>query len=62
MWAQLITMHLKAGKESDLPKLFSQLRAAEQPGSGLVRSLTMRDQKIRVAGVTEIATPRVRPG
>ena len=44
MWAQLITMRLKADKEQDLPKLFDQLRAVEQPGSGLVRSLAMRDQ------------------
>ena len=45
MWAQLITMRLKSGMDGELPTLFEQLRAAEQPGSGLVRSLTMRDQK-----------------
>lgn len=44
MWAQLITMRLKADKEQSLPKLLEQMRATEQPGSGLVRSLTMRDQ------------------
>jgi hypothetical protein len=44
MWAQLISMRLKAGKDDDLPKLFDQLSAVEQPGSGLVRSLAMRDQ------------------
>jgi quinol monooxygenase YgiN len=44
MWAQLITMRLKPGREDDLPKLIEQLRAAEQPDSGLVRSTTMRDQ------------------
>lgn len=44
MWAQLITMHLKKGREDDLPRLLKQLRAAEQPDSGLVRSTTMRDQ------------------
>jgi quinol monooxygenase YgiN len=44
MWAQLITTKLRAGKEDDLPKLVEQLRATEQPGSGLVRSLTMRDE------------------
>ena len=44
MWAQLIAMRLKADKEQDLPKLFDQLRAVEQPGSGLVRSLAMQDQ------------------
>ena len=44
MWAQLITTRLKPGKEEELPVLFEQLRAAEQPGSGLVRSMAMRDQ------------------
>jgi hypothetical protein len=44
MWAQLITTRLKPGKEHELPKLFEQLRAAEQPGSGLVRSMAMHDQ------------------
>jgi len=45
MWAQLITTRLKPGKEGELPKLVEQLRATEQPGSGLVRSTTMLDQK-----------------
>jgi hypothetical protein len=44
MWGQLIIMRLKAGKEGELPRLFDQLSAIEQPGSGLVRSLAMRDQ------------------
>jgi quinol monooxygenase YgiN len=44
MWAQLITTRLKAGREGDLPKLIEQLRAVEQPGSGLVRSTAMQDQ------------------
>jgi quinol monooxygenase YgiN len=44
MWAQLIRTRLKPGKEEDLPKLVEQLRAVEQPGSGLVRSTTLRDQ------------------
>lgn len=43
MWAQLITMPVKPGK--DLAGLAQALRDAEQPGSGLVRTLTMRDQK-----------------
>ena len=43
MWAQLITMRLKPGKESELPRLLEELRATEQPGSGLVRSTTMQD-------------------
>jgi quinol monooxygenase YgiN len=45
MWAQLITTSFKPGREGDLAKLVEQLRATEQPGSGLVRSLAMRDQK-----------------
>ena len=44
MWAQLISMRLKDGKDDDLPRVFEQLRAIEQPGSGLLRSLAMRDQ------------------
>ena len=45
MWAQLITVRLKPGKEDGLPELVDQLRATEQPGSGLLRSTTMVDQK-----------------
>ena len=44
MWAQLITTRLKPGREGGLPQLVEQLRAVEQPGSGLVRSLAMKDQ------------------
>jgi quinol monooxygenase YgiN len=44
MWAQLITTRLKPGKEGELPKLFEQFQAAEQPGAGLVRSTAMVDQ------------------
>jgi hypothetical protein len=43
MWAQLIKMRLKPG--NDTAELDSQIRAAEQPGSGLVRTLVMHDQK-----------------
>ena len=45
MWAQLITARLKPGREADLPKLFEQVQAVEQPGSGLLRSIAMQDQK-----------------
>ncbi|MGA2932748.1 MAG: antibiotic biosynthesis monooxygenase [Acidimicrobiales bacterium] len=45
MWAQLIIMRLKPGKEGDLPRLYEQLRAAEQPGSGLRRPTAARAQK-----------------
>ena len=44
MWAQLITTRLKPGREEALPALAEQLRVIEEPGSGLVRSTTMRDQ------------------
>ena len=44
MWAQLITTRLKPGREDDLPGLVEQLRAVEQPGSGLLRSTAMQDQ------------------
>jgi quinol monooxygenase YgiN len=44
MWAQLITTRLKAGKEDQLPRLYQELQAAEQPGTGLIRSTAMRDQ------------------
>lgn len=44
MWAQLITMRLKPGKDREVQGLVDLLRAAERPGSGLVRSLMMRDE------------------
>ncbi len=43
MWAQLVKMRLKP--DNDTAGLDKQLRAAEQPGSGLVRTLVMHDQK-----------------
>jgi quinol monooxygenase YgiN len=45
MWARLIKTRLKPGREEELERLYQQLRATEQPGSGLVRSTAMRDQK-----------------
>jgi quinol monooxygenase YgiN len=44
MWAQLISMRLKPGYEDDLPRLIEQFCATEQPDSGQVRSMAMRDQ------------------
>jgi hypothetical protein len=44
MWAQLIKTRLKPGRQGELTLLYEQLRAVEQPGSGLVRSLAMHDQ------------------
>jgi hypothetical protein len=42
MWAQLIRMRVKPGK--DTAEMIEMIRAAEQPGSGLVRSIFMHDQ------------------
>jgi hypothetical protein len=42
MWAQLIRTRLKPGK--GMAEVTEKIRAAEQPGSGLVRTLVMRDQ------------------
>jgi heme-degrading monooxygenase HmoA len=49
MWAQLISSRVKAGVDTKtvVPRLrLAQqgLRAAEQPGSGLIRTLVMQDQ------------------
>jgi quinol monooxygenase YgiN len=44
MWAQLITAQLQPGKDPDLAALIALQEAAELPGSGLVRSVVMRDQ------------------
>ena len=44
MWAQLIKTRMKPGRELDLA-VFEQLRAVEQPDSGLLRTMAMRDQK-----------------
>ena len=45
MWAQIIKMRVKPGKEDDLRRIMEQVRAIEQPDSGLLRSTMMRDQK-----------------
>ncbi len=45
MWAQLIKTRLRPGAEKGLPRLLEQLRSAEQPGSGLLRSTAMRDEE-----------------
>ena len=44
MWAQLMKIRVKPDKEPDLAGVFKQLQALEQPGSGLLRTMTMRDQ------------------
>jgi heme-degrading monooxygenase HmoA len=44
MWAQLMKMRLKPEREQDLAGVSAPLQALEQPGSGLLRTMTMRDQ------------------
>ena len=45
MWAQMMTMRLRPGKESELSRIYELLQSAETPGSGLLRSTAMRDDK-----------------
>ena len=45
MWAQLIKMRVKPGKEEQIVSLFTRLQDFEQPDSGLIRTMIMRDQK-----------------
>jgi quinol monooxygenase YgiN len=45
MWAQLIIMRVKPGTDRDVARLYDLLQAAEQLGSGLVRSTGARDEK-----------------
>lgn len=44
MWAQIIKMRVKPGAEDRVAEVMDAIRAAEQPDSGLIRTLTMRDQ------------------
>jgi len=43
MWAQIIKVRLKPGMDDRVAGLLEQLRATEQPGSGLLRTTAMRD-------------------
>jgi quinol monooxygenase YgiN len=43
MWAQLMSFRVKPGK--DTAGLREQLQAVEQPGSGLLRTMIMQDQR-----------------
>ena len=45
VWTQIIKTRLKPGKDAELAALMDQLKAIEQPNSGLVRSTAARDQK-----------------
>lgn len=44
MWAQLITMQVKPGKQDDVRAIAEHLQAIEQPDSGLLQSIAMTDQ------------------
>jgi quinol monooxygenase YgiN len=45
MWAQQIRLRMRPGTEEQLGAIVELLRATEQPESGLVRELVMRDQR-----------------
>jgi len=45
VWIQIIKTRLKPGKDAELTALMDQLKAIEQPNSGLVRPTAARDQK-----------------
>jgi len=45
MWAQIIKTRVKPGTDQELMLLMDQFKAAEQPGSGLLRSTLLRDEK-----------------
>jgi len=45
MWAQLMTIRAKPGREGDLAGVLEQLRAFEQPDSGLLRTTLLQDQR-----------------
>ena len=65
MWAQLIIMRVKPGKEGEIHRLYEMLQAAEQLGSGLVRSTGARDEKdpsraLQLRGVRERGKGRAR--
>ena len=45
MWAQLITLDVKAEKVADLSAMHTHLQAIEQPDSGLLRTSFFQDAK-----------------
>jgi quinol monooxygenase YgiN len=44
MWAQLIKMRLRDDGDHDVADVMAKVQAAEQADSGLLRTITMRDQ------------------
>ena len=47
MWAQLSIVRVKEGKADAVGAAMEQLRAFEQPDSGLLRTIVLQDQKDR---------------
>ena len=47
MWAQLSIVRVKEGKADAVGAAMEQLRACEQPDSGLLRTIVLQDQKDR---------------
>ncbi len=45
MWSQQMKLRIRPGTEAQVPAIIEQVRATEQPESGLVRTLVMRDQR-----------------
>jgi quinol monooxygenase YgiN len=45
MWAQLIKMRAKPGREQDLMAMHERIQALEEPDSGLLRTTIGWDQK-----------------
>lgn len=45
MWAQLIKMRAKPGREQDLMEVHERIQSLEEPGSGLLRTTVGWDQK-----------------
>ena len=45
MWAQLIKMRAKPGREQELMVMHERIQALEEPGSGLLRTMIGWDQK-----------------
>ena len=43
MWIQIIKTRLQPGKEAEVAAVLDQLKAIEQPGSGLIRSTAAVD-------------------
>ena len=44
MWAQLMKLTVKPGREQELGDVVDRLHAAEQAESGLLRTVTMQEQ------------------